>query len=75
MNEPMCMKPREAATALGISRATLCNWMAQGRIATSRVGGRRLVPTQEVRRLAGVATCSAAAVHTLALVPPDETGE
>ena len=44
----------EAAEQLGLSRSTVYNLIADGRLASLRVGGRRLVPTSAIEEfLAG----------------------
>ena len=50
--EPICCSVLDAAKAIGVSRATIYNWMNAGRIETSRVGGRRLVKIESIKRLA-----------------------
>lgn len=49
--EQLACSVNEAAQALGVCRATIYNWMKDGRIETRRVGGRRLVKIASVRRL------------------------
>lgn len=41
----------EAAKALGVSRGSIYNWINEGRIQTVKVGGRRLVKIDSIRRL------------------------
>jgi excisionase family DNA binding protein len=43
---------REASELLGgISRFTLYGWISQGRIRRVKIGGRVMIPTDEIRRL------------------------
>jgi len=53
--EPICCSVLDAAKSIGVSRATIYNWMKEGRIETSRVGGRRLVKIESIKRLAEAA--------------------
>ena len=43
--------PEEAAKLLGKGIATIWRWLRDDKIAAVRVGGRTLIPTQEVERL------------------------
>lgn len=52
MNKLAC-SVQEAADALGVCRATIYNWMREGRLVTHRVGGRRLVKIESVKSLVG----------------------
>ena len=49
--EPICCSVQDAAKSIGVCRATIYNWMRDGRLQTSRVGGRRLVKIEGVKRL------------------------
>lgn len=40
-----------AAARLGVSIWTLRAWVQQGKIASNKLGGRRLIPTSEIERL------------------------
>jgi len=51
--KPLCCSVADAAKSIGVSRATVYNWMREGRIETSRIGGRRLVKIESVKRLVG----------------------
>lgn len=42
----------EAAHSLGIARSTLYEMLARGDLASVRLGGRRLVPAEELARFA-----------------------
>lgn len=53
--EPQCCSVADAAKGLGVCRATIYNWMREGRIHTARVGGRRLVKISSIKRLVGEA--------------------
>lgn len=50
MEKLMC-SVAEAAQSLGVCRATIYNWMNEGRINTVRIGGRRLVEIASIKRL------------------------
>lgn len=41
----------DATVALGVSRATIYNWMADGKLETVKVGGRRLIPIASLNKL------------------------
>jgi excisionase family DNA binding protein len=41
----------EAATALGLSPWTIRAWISKGRIASAKLGTRRLIPQPELDRL------------------------
>lgn len=49
--EPLCTSVAEAAKSIGVCRATIYNWMRESRLETVRVGGRRLVKIESVKRL------------------------
>lgn len=49
--EPLCCSVSDAAKSIGVCRATIYNWMREGRIVTHRIGGRRLVKIESVKRL------------------------
>jgi len=50
--EPLLVGRRQAAEALGISVRKLSYLIAEGEVATRRVGRRRLVPVTELRKFA-----------------------
>ena len=50
--EPLLVGRRQAAEALGISVRKLSYLIAEGEVATRRVGRRRLVPVAELRKFA-----------------------
>lgn len=41
----------EAARRLGISRPTLYNWIAQGRLTPIQIGKVRYIPVQQIEQL------------------------
>lgn len=41
----------EAASRLGLSVWTLRAWIQDGKIASNKLGGRRLIPVSEIERL------------------------
>jgi len=45
---------REAAQILGVSRATVRNWIRAGDVRANRVGATLLVPQSEINRLTEV---------------------
>jgi excisionase family DNA binding protein len=47
---PLLWSPGEAATVLGISRATVYELLARRELASLKVGSRRLIPDEECRR-------------------------
>jgi excisionase family DNA binding protein len=49
--EPLCCSVADAAKSVGVCRATIYNWMREGRLSTSRVGRRRLVRVESLRAL------------------------
>lgn len=49
--EPLACSVADAAKSIGVCRATVYNWMREKRIETVRVGGRRLVKIESVKRL------------------------
>ena len=49
--DPICCSVADAAKAIGVSRATLYNYLNDGKIETVKVGGRRLVKIESVKRL------------------------
>lgn len=51
--QKLCCSVNDAANAIGVCRATIYNWMREGRVETHRVGGRRLVKIESVKRLVG----------------------
>ncbi len=48
--ERFALRPQEAARALGVSVRTIHRWIASGVLRSERVGGARLISTQEIRR-------------------------
>jgi excisionase family DNA binding protein len=51
--EAITVTVNDAAKALGIGRVTLYKHIKSGAIETVRLGGRRLVKVESLRRLAG----------------------
>jgi excisionase family DNA binding protein len=49
--EPVACSVQEAAAAIGVCQASIYNWMKAGRIASVKVGRRRLVKIDSVRKL------------------------
>lgn len=49
----LACSPRQAATALGIAQSTAWAWIRDGRLASRKVCGRRLVVVESVRALLG----------------------
>ena len=47
---PLLWPPTVAAQRLGISRAKLYELMASGQLASLKIGSRRLIPDDELRR-------------------------
>jgi len=45
MNAPFALSPKEAAEALGVSRATIYRLHDSGRLRFVKVGSRTLIPT------------------------------
>ena len=43
--------PEEAAQLLGKGVATIWRWIRSGKILAVRIGGRTLIPEQEIKRL------------------------
>ncbi|MFH1820868.1 MAG: helix-turn-helix domain-containing protein [Methanobacteriota archaeon] len=43
--------PEEAAQLLGKGVATIWRWIRDGKILAVRIGGRTLIPNQEIKRL------------------------
>jgi len=41
----------EAARQLGVSNWTIRKWIQLGKIESNKLGGRRLIPASEIRRL------------------------
>ena len=48
---PILVSIEETALCLGLSPATIRAWILQGKIASNKLGGRRLIPQSEVIRL------------------------
>ena len=59
--EPVTCSVNDAAKALGIGRVTLYKHINSGAIETMRLGGRRLVKVDSLRRLTGAAQIKAVA--------------
>ena len=53
--EPVTCSVGDAAKAIGVCRATIYNYLGDGKIESVRVGGRRLVRIDSVRKLVGAA--------------------
>lgn len=53
--EPVTCSVSAAAAAIGVSRATLYNYLSAGKVESIRIGGRRLVKIASVRNLVGAA--------------------
>ncbi len=49
--ERRAMRPRQAAAAYGVSRTLLYNWLKDGRLASVRVGGARLIAVDALEAL------------------------
>ncbi|MDF2810485.1 MAG: excisionase [Microvirga sp.] len=49
--EPVTISVRDAAKAIGIGRVTLYKWIDEGKVESIRVGGRRLIKVESVRKL------------------------
>lgn len=49
--ERRALRPKDAATAYGISRSLLYEWMKAGRLASVRIGGARLIPVDALEAL------------------------
>lgn len=47
----LACSPRQAAAALGIAQSTAWAWIRDGRLASRRVAGRRLVVVESVKAL------------------------
>jgi excisionase family DNA binding protein len=43
--------PEEAAKLLGKGEATIWRWIRSGKVLVVRIGGRTLIPEQEIQRL------------------------
>lgn len=52
----------ETELATGLSRSTLYRLMARGELGTVKRGKRRLIPTEELRRLCGANSVGASAI-------------
>jgi len=53
--EPITCSVDEAAKAIGIGRVTLYSYIRSGKIESVRLGGRRLVKIDSIKRLIGEA--------------------
>ncbi|MFP5431919.1 MAG: helix-turn-helix domain-containing protein [Alphaproteobacteria bacterium] len=51
--QPITCSVDDAAKAIGIGRVTLYKYINEGRVESIRVGGRRLVKIESVKRLVG----------------------
>jgi len=49
--KPLAYRPKEAATVLGVSRATIYNMMSDGRIAAYKLGGTTLIRHSDLERI------------------------
>lgn len=49
--ERVAYSPAEAAAALGIDRSTIYEWLNAQRLRSVKIGGRRLIAADELRRL------------------------
>ena len=49
--EPRALRINDAAAALGVGRSTLYKLMSEGKLATVKVAGRRLVPCDNMEAL------------------------
>lgn len=54
---------KEVAAIFKVKPKTVRNWIAQGKIAASRIGRAYLIPAQEVRKVTGPAVQSASVIH------------
>ena len=50
--EPLLYPRKLAAQSLGISLRAVCHLISAGHLSTVRIGGRSLVPREELHRLA-----------------------
>lgn len=53
--EPVACSVQNAADALGVCQASIYNWINAGKIEAVKVGRRRLVKIESVRKLVGAA--------------------
>jgi len=51
--EPISVKQVEAAKLIGVTDQTIRNWERQGKIKGTRVGGAKLYPFADLKRLVG----------------------
>ncbi len=58
--EPLFFRMQEACEILRLSRSTIYKMNAEGRLRFSRIGGRTLVPREEIERLRSEARQEAA---------------
>jgi excisionase family DNA binding protein len=54
VDEPLLLDLDRAAKRLSISRPTLERMIRSGAVRSRKIGGRRMVPAAEVKRLAGI---------------------
>jgi excisionase family DNA binding protein len=51
LENKLALRVRDAATAIGLSRSSICKLMAMGRLPSTKVGGRRLVLRSDLEAL------------------------
>lgn len=51
MIEDRLVSIKEAAAILGVSHWTLRAWITQGKVASAKLGTRRLIPESEINKL------------------------
>lgn len=61
---PSLLTVDEVARTFRVSRRTVDRWLRRGRIGSCKIGGRRLVPSSEVARLAAARYVSETLVAT-----------
>jgi excisionase family DNA binding protein len=49
--ERRALRPKEAAKAYGVSRTLIYEWMKEGRLASVRLGGARLIAVDALEAL------------------------
>ena len=45
------LRPKDAAKLYGVGRVTLYEWMKQGKLASVKIGGARLIPVDALEAL------------------------
>jgi len=45
------LRPKEAAKIYGVGRVTLYEWMKEGKLASVKIGGARLIPVDSLEAL------------------------